>query len=75
MQGQSPVAGTYAEGEFTFQRADWSDADFLSLEISRVNGRYVGVAYEPATSGPAAYKESVFTCAEIMVGSASSNGG
>lgn len=69
------IDGSYADEKFTFQNGNWDDPDFLSLEIARVNGRYIGVMYTPATSGPAAYAESIFACAEILVGQASSSGG
>lgn len=73
----APLKGVSHEHftKLTFQNGNWEDADFLSLEIASVNGRFIGVMYEPNPQGPAAYTESVFQCAEIMNGSASSSGG
>ena len=68
--------GTFADHTvMTFRVADWQDPEFLSLEIKEVNGRFIGVLIEPATSGPAAYQETVFSCVAAVSGAASSNGG
>lgn len=72
---RAAIQGEYQNGVFTFQQGDFQDKNFLSLEIVRVNGRYVGVMYEPAIDGPTAYKETYFGCAEIIHGGATSNGG
>lgn len=69
------IEGSIDHRVVSFLVADWQDANFLSLELKEVNGRYIGVLYTPTVRGPGAYDEAIFKCAEKVPGSASSNGG
>ncbi len=68
------IPGTAARGVYNFIQGQPLQPGFLSLEIKRVNGEYIGVMFEPTVHGPGAFDQSIFRCLEVVVGAISSNG-
>ncbi len=69
------IKGSMKDTSYIFRVKTPNDVDFLSLEITRVNDRFIGVLYEKAKYGDLPFIESHFACAETQPGGMSSNGG